>query len=159
MILSSIIAFLRLIHDYYLDLIMSKMLTIYVCWLPEYHISVCMIVTDLIYIYIYICILVYIYIYIYIYIYPSEMTWGCTLVCYPWSNAWGQYPRLPFSLESGYLGKIQGLADEKTHKSICRHLFCLPFLPAEQIQPIFATILALDTLTFPIPHSLRQLLD
>jgi len=68
--------------------------------------------------------------------------------------------RLPFSLGSARLfgTKFKIGEDAKTHKFIHR-LFCLPFLPAEQSLPLFATILALDTFAVLIPHSLRQLLD
>ena len=57
--------------------------------------------------------------------------------------------------------KFQGLAaayteDEKT-RAFIRRLFCLPFLPADQIQPVFAT--TLNALTFLKHHSLCQLLD
>jgi len=34
--------------------------------------------------------------------------WGYTLVCYPWSDPWCVDPRLPFSLESGYLVQSSG---------------------------------------------------
>lgn len=48
--------------------------------------------------------------------------------------------------------------DAKTQKFI-RRLFCLPFLPAEHIKPVFDTILALDCPATPMPTPLRQLLD
>jgi len=39
------------------------------------------------------------------------------------------------------------MEDAKTRKSI-RRLFCLPFLPTEQIQPVFATILVCSSQRF-----------
>jgi hypothetical protein len=48
--------------------------------------------------------------------------------------------------------------DAKTQKFI-RRLFCLPFLPPQHIQPVFNSILALDTPATPMPIPLRQLLD
>jgi len=47
---------------------------------------------------------------------------------------------------------------KKTHKFI-HHLFCFPFLPEEQIHPIFALILAVHTPGIPIPHLLCPLFD
>ena len=69
--------------------------------------------------------------------------------------------RIHFHWSQAIWHKVQDLAvaymeDPKTHQFTWR-LFCLLFLPVEQIQPVFATIL--DTLTFPIPHSLQQMLD
>ena len=50
------------------------------------------------------------------------------------------------------------MQDSKTQKFI-RRLFCLPFLPQEQICAYFATIMALGTPTIPLPQELRQLLN
>ena len=50
------------------------------------------------------------------------------------------------------------MQDSKTQKFI-RRLFCLPFLPQEQICAYFATIMALGTPTSPLPEQFRQLLN
>jgi len=83
--------------------------------------------------------------------------WGCTLVCYPWSNPLHQGPRVPFWC------KVQDLAAAymevaKTHKFICL-LFCLPFLPAEQMQPVFTTILALNNSAILMQHMNKYWFD
>ena len=50
------------------------------------------------------------------------------------------------------------MQDSKTQKFI-RRLFCLPFLPQEQLCAYFATIMALGTPTNQLPQELRQLLN
>ena len=50
------------------------------------------------------------------------------------------------------------MQDSKTQKFI-RRLFCLPFLPQEQMCAYFATIMALGTPTSPLPEAFRQLLN
>jgi hypothetical protein len=79
---------------------------------------------------------------------PNVQIRGCS---FHWSQAvWRKVQEL--GLAAAYL------QNNKTHKFI-RRILCLPFLPAEHIEPVFRGILALDTTATPMAESLRMLLN
>jgi len=52
----------------------------------------------------------------------SEMTWGCTLVCYPWSNPWREDPRLASSLESAIWHEVQDFGLAVAYMESVKHI-------------------------------------